>query len=383
MRKVVLMGLVGLVTACAAGRAEQGRTGGVEGPSSFAASAVAVMQAYDLESRFQEGAELGRFAVERTRLLKDAAGEARLQVELGRILSRQLRHGSGVKEAEVHAALQRARQLAEASGDPGALAAALDAQGHYLYWEKVVSGRGDWETVDSLLQQAHAQAERAADARGISETLFHLGLSRQFQDDAAGARDFFERSLAVARTSGDALYVSYNLRHLGDLAEKRGDLDTALAQHRECLRLREQVGFRTGQVFALVALAHVLTLREPRSDEALAAVQRALRLAEESKDPVGLRESHGALARLHLRREDAAAALLHLEQALVNAEAHQDWLTTVDLLLDTARAHALRGEKAAVEAALRRAYALTTERGLSVVLEDVEKFGREHGVALR
>ncbi|NMO16531.1 tetratricopeptide repeat protein [Pyxidicoccus fallax] len=383
MRKVVLVGLLGFVTACAAGWAEQGRTGGASRPSPFAASAVAVMQAYDLESRFLEGASLGRFAMERARLLKDAAGEARLHAELGRVLTRQRRHGPGIPDAEVLAVLQRARQLAEASGDSSARAAALDAHGHYLFWDKVVAGKGDWETVTSLFQQAHALASRAGDARGITETLFHLGLTRQFQGDADGARDFFERSLADARKSGDALYQAYNLRHLADLAEQRGDLDTALARHRECLRLREQVGFRTGQVVSLLAVAHVLSLREPRSDEALAAVQRALHIAQESKDPAGLRESHGALARAHLRREDAASALPHLEQALANAEAHQDWLTTVDLLLDTARAHAQRGERERVEAVLRRAYALTTERGLSVILEDVEKLGREYGVALR
>jgi tetratricopeptide (TPR) repeat protein len=376
MRRSIFVGLMGLVTGCAAGRAERGSP-------AFAPSAVAVMQAYDLESRFHEATDLGRFAIERARLLKDAAGEARLQAELGRVLTRQLRHEPGMKEADVLAVLQRARQLAEASGDRSALAAALDAQGMFLYWDKVVAGRGEWQPVVALFERAHALAAEAGDTRGVTEALFHLGLTRQFQGDAAGARGFYERSLVLARESGDALMQSYGLRHLGDLSEKDGDLDTALARHRECVRLREQVGFRTGQVFALIAMAQVLTLREPRSDEALAAVQQALRIAEEAKDPASLRESHAALGRVHLRRQDAAAALSYLEQAMANAEAHQDWLTLVDVQLDVARTHALRGDTARVEEWLRRAWAIATARGLDVVLEDAERLGRELGVALR
>lgn len=274
--------------------------------------------------------------------------------ELGRLLTRQLRH---------------------------ALAAALDAEGMFLYWDKLVSGRWEWEPIVALFERAHALSVHAGDARGISETLFHLGLTRQFRGDSAGARGFYERSLAVARAAGDAPMQSYAVRHLGDFSEERGDLDTALALNEESLRLREQVGFRTGQVFALLSVARILSLREPRSDAALAAVQRALRMAEATKDPSGLRESLGALGRLHLRREDATAALPYLEQALANAEAHEDWLTTVELLLDVARAHAQRGERPRVEALLRRARALTTERGLCLMLTELEQ--RELGVAPR
>lgn len=383
MGRIMLLGLLGCITACAAGRAEQGSArNGAESPA-FAASAVAVMQAYDLESRFQEAVDVGRFAIDRARLLKDVAGEARLTAELGRVLTRQLRHEPALRAADVLDVLQRARKLAEDSGDRSAQAAALDAEGMFLYWDKVSAGKGEWAPVVSLFERAHALASEAGDARGVSETLFHLGLTRQFGGDAAAARGFFERSLKHARESADALMQSYALRHLADLVEKDGDLDTALAYHRECLRLREQVGFRTGQVFALLAVSHVLTVREPRSEEALDAARRALRLAEDAKDVASLREAQAGLGHVYVRRGDAASALSHLEQALTNAEAHQDWFTVVDVQLGLARAHALRGEKPRVEEWVRRAWALATERGLSAIFEDVRQLGREHGIALR
>ncbi|MCP3139678.1 tetratricopeptide repeat protein [Pyxidicoccus xibeiensis] len=358
----------------------QGSSGGT---ASFAASTVVVMQAYDLESRFREAAELGRFALERARLLKDARGEARIHVELGRVLTRQLSRDTSLDAAEVLATHHRSRQLAEALGDPGVLAAALDAEGFHLYWDKLVKGTGEWEPIEARFVRARALAEEAKDSRGVSEALFHLGLTHQFRGNAPQAQEAYERSLAVARESADALMQSYSLRHLADLAEQRGDLDAALAGHRECLRLREQVGFRTGTVYALLALAHVLTLREPQSDEALAAIQRALRISEEQKDPTGLRESQAALGRIHAGRKDAGAALALFEKAMASAEHHQDWLTVVELLLDIARAHALQGDKARVESLVRRAHALTTERGLTAILAEVEQLGREHGIALR
>ncbi|MFP2927031.1 tetratricopeptide repeat protein [Pyxidicoccus sp. 3LG] len=387
MRHIVFVALLGFITACAAGRAERGSpggsAGGTAGISPFAASAVAVMQAYDMETRFREAADLGRFASERARLLKDAPGEARIQVELGRVLSRQAPRDPGLDPAEVRATVQRARQLAEASGNVGVLAAAIDAEGMHLYWNKLVKGEGEWAPIEALFVKSRELAEEAKDPRVISEALFHLGLTHQFRGNAPEAGEAYERSLSVARESRDALMQSYALRHLADLAEKRGDLDTALAWHRECLRLREQVGFRTGEVYALLAVARVLTLREPGSDEALTAVQRALRLSEAHKDPTGLRESQAALGRIHVQRREAAAALTLFEKAMASAEAHQDWLTVVEVMLDIARAHALQGDKARVEALVRRAHALMTERDLTAIKEDVEQLGREHDIALQ
>lgn len=379
MRSVVCVGLAALVTACAAGKSARGSGDPVtsEEGRKFTEAAVTVMQAYDLESRFQEAAALGRFASERARLLKDRGGEARLQVELGRVLSRQLRHEPGMDAGAVLDLLRRARRLAEDSGDARARVAALDAEGMFHYFDKLLSGKGEWAPIVALFEQARALAESSGDTRGHTEALFHLGLTQQFQDDFAGAKASFEHSLALARTSGDALMQSYGLRHLAGLAEDRGELHLALEQFEESLRLRAQVGFRTGQLFALVTVALVRSRLEPKGTSALEPARKALDLALELKDPSGEREARAALGRIHLRREDATAALPFLEQSLSNAESHQDWLSTVDLLLDSARAHALRGERGRVEERLRQARAVATEHALTASLARVDQLERE------
>jgi hypothetical protein len=63
-----------------------------------------------------------------------------------------------------------------------------------------------------------------------------------------------------------------------------------------------------------------------------------------------------------------------------NSPAPRASLTGLEAL---AGCDALRSDKARVEEWLRRARALATERGLSVIFEEVEQLGREHGVALR
>lgn len=379
MRSVVCVGLAALATACAAGKPARGHGDAVtsEEGRRFTEAAVTVMQAYDLESRFHEAAALGRFASERARLLKDPGGEARLQVELGRVLSRQLRHEPGMDAGPVLDLLRRARRLAEDSGDARARVAALDAEGMFHYFDKLLSGKGEWAPIVALFEQARDLAESSGDTRGHTEALFHLGLTQQFQDDFAGAKASFEHSLSLARASGDALMQSYGLRHLAGLAEDRGELHTALEQFEESLRLREQVGFRTGQMFALVTVALVRSRLEPKGTSALEPARKALELALELKDPSGEREARAALGRIHLRREDATAALPFLEQSLSNAQVHDDWLSTVDLLLDLTRAHALRGERTRVEERLRQARAVATEHGLKASLSRVEQLERE------
>ncbi|WP_426744731.1 tetratricopeptide repeat protein [Myxococcus faecalis] len=383
MRQVICVGLASLVTACATGRPAQAINAGTaaEQGRPFSEAAVTVMQAYDLESRFDDAVSLGQFASERARTLKDPGGEARILAEQGRVMSRMLRHQPGMDTTQVLDVLRRARRLADASGDARARVAALDAEGMFHYFIVLLTGQGEWAPVVALFEQARDLAASSGDTRGHIEALFHLGLTQQFQGQAEAARSTYAHGLSLARASNDVLMESYNLRHLASLDEDQGRLDSAITLYEQSLRLREQVGFNTGQMFALVALANVRSRKDPKDDQALALSEKALALARRVKDPAGQREAHTSLGRLHLRRGDVPAALPHLEQALTNAESHEDWWSAVDALLELGRAHALLGEKARVEERLRRARAVASSRGLKEALGQVEKAERELGYA--
>ncbi|WP_338864568.1 tetratricopeptide repeat protein [Myxococcus stipitatus] len=379
MRQLICVGLASLITACATSRSSQahGAGMGAEQGRAFSEAAVTVMQAYDLESRFDDAVALGQFAGERARLLKDAGGEAHILAEQGRIMSRMLRHRPGMDTSQVLDVLRRARRLADASGDARARVAALNAEGIFHYSIVLLTGQGEWATVVALLEQARDLAASSGDTRGHLHALFYLGLTQQFQGNAEAAKSTYEQGLSVSRAANDVLMESYNLRHLASLAEDRGELDSAITQYEHSLRLREKVGFTTGQLFALTALSNVRSLKDPKDPQALMLSEKALTLARAVKDPAGEREAHTSLGRLHLRRGDVPAALPHLEQALSNAESHEDWWSAVEALLELGRAHSLRGEKALVQERLRQARTVASSRRLQEALTLVEKVERE------
>lgn len=381
MRQLICVGLVSLITACATSRSAQVTTtgAGAEQGRAFSEAAVTVMKAFDLESRFDDAVALGQFAGERARLLKDAGGEALILAEQGRVMSRMLRHRPGLDTAQVLDVLRRARRLADASGDTRARAAALDAEGMFHYFIVFLTGQGEWAPVVALFEQSRALAIASGDTRGHLDALFHLGLTHQFQGNAEAAKSAYEQGLSLSHASKDVLMESYNLRHLASLAEDRGELDAAITQYEHSLRLREQVGFITGQLFALTALANVRSLKDPKDPQSLVLSEKALSLSRAVNDPAGEREAHTSLGRLHLRRGDVSAAVPHLEQAFSNAESHEDWWSAVEALVELGRAHSLRGEKARVEERLRQARAVASSRGLKEALVLVEKVERELG----
>ncbi|QSQ13890.1 tetratricopeptide repeat protein [Myxococcus landrumensis] len=383
MRQLICVGLVSLVTACATSRSAQVTSAGTgaEQGRAFSEAAVTVMQAYDLESRYEEAVALGQFAGERARLLKDEGGEARILAQQGRVMSRMLRHRPGMETAQVLEVLHRARRLADASGDASARVAARNSEAIFHYSIVLLTGQGEWATVVALLEQARDLAVSSGDSRGHLDALFYLGLTQQFQGNAEAARSTYEHGLSLARAAKDVLMESYNLRHLASLAEDRGELDSAITLYEQSLRLREQVGFTTGQMFALTALANVRARKDPKDAQALVLSEKSLTLARAVKDPAGEREARTSLGRLLLRRGEVAAAVPHLEQALSNSETHEDWWSAVEALLELGRAHSLRGEKVLVGERLRQARTVASSRRLQEALVLVEKVEHELGAA--
>ncbi|WP_342375386.1 hypothetical protein NVS55_29390 [Myxococcus stipitatus] len=381
MRQLICVGLVSLVTACATSRSAQAPSAGTgaEQGRAFSEAAVILMQAYDLESRYDDAVALGQFAGERARLLKDVGGEALILAQQGRVMSRMLRHRTGMERPQVLEVLHRARRLAEESGDARARVAALNSEGIYHYAIVLLTGKGEWAHVAAFFEQAQELAAASGDSRGRLDALFYRGLTQQFQGQAEAAGATYSQGLLLSRAANDVLMESYNLRHLASLAEDRGELDSAISLYENSLRLREQVGFTTGQMFALTALANVRARKDPKDAQALVLSEKALTLARAVKDPAGEREARTSLGRLHLRRGDVPSALPHLEQALSNAETHEDWWSAVETLLEMGRAHSLRGEKALVEERLRQARNVASSRHLQEALVLVEKVERELG----
>jgi tetratricopeptide (TPR) repeat protein len=349
-------------------------------PSLYEAAPV-VAQAKAHQGQFEEAAELLRFAIARAQAERDARAEARLHADLGGIfVSRMIFRGDQVPEAP--ATFRRAQELARASGDRAALARALDGEGMLRYWRKIQSGEGEWDTVVDSFRRALAVREQLRDRRGMSESTFHIGLTEQFRNLNDQARTTFERSLALARETGDPILISYPTRHLAYLAELRGDLKTSLAMHQECLRLREAGGHRTGTIHALIAVGDLRSKIDPRDDQAVTALERARKLAQDLQDAAGVRSSEGTLGAIHVRRREPRRALPHLTRALALAEAVDDRSSAAEFLASLGEAHALLRQRDQAIKNLVRARDLAETLDRPEVRATVDRVALEHRLDL-
>lgn len=133
-----------------------------------------------------------------------------------------------------------------------------------------------------LFERAAQLYETVGDVRGEGEALFWIGCFHQVvRDDTDTAVTYFDHSYQHAAQAGDALTMSYALRHLGMAEHAAGRLDTARERLEESVRLRREIGFLPGVAANLVGLAYVAAA-DGRRDDALALVEEAGAIAEAS-----------------------------------------------------------------------------------------------------
>ena len=207
------------------------------------------------------------------------------------------------------AALDEARQAAEARGDDRVLAGALDQLGFLQHWKNLQwrglgSREPDVDTELSLFEQALAMRREIGDNAGVAESLFHVGLVHQiFKGDWDTAQSYFEQARGPAEVAGDDLLLSEVHRHIGAYYWiRRVDFTAALEHLQRSLDLRERLSFRGWLASGLLTLGQC-ELAAGRSAEALEHLREGVRLAERT----GMREWWTISAREALRKTDDAA----------------------------------------------------------------------------
>src|SRR6266536_1672167 len=190
--------------------------------------------------------------------------------------------------------LDRAKEHYEQAvfgGDPDALTAAQDeldsleadlalARGRILH-ARFLADRQEDPGELALFEHAVELYHRLGEVRGEAEACFWVGTFHQVvQGDGDTALPALERSYALAQQTGDALTMSYAVRHLGFHAMEQGQLDLARDRMAEPLRLRREIGFRPGVAAALLALAE-LSVQCGEPERARELLGEATAVAEE------------------------------------------------------------------------------------------------------
>lgn len=153
----------------------------------------------------------------------------------------------------------------------------------------------------ACFERAAELFHEVGDPRGEAESLFWAGTFHQVvQGDSATAVPLLVRARDLAAAAGDALTVSYAVRHLGFADMEAGRLDAARENLEESVRLRRQIGFIPGVAAGLLALAELAALGGDR-DQALALLDEAASAAAEA-------DARGVLHWISAARDELSAS---------------------------------------------------------------------------
>jgi tetratricopeptide (TPR) repeat protein len=259
-----------------------------------------------LEGRWDEAVAALNAAVARAKHDGDGKRETALRVELLRVVQDRSSYNRR-DPGTVAEALEAAQSAARKAGDPKVDADLAQSVGQVRYSEAFSSG--DWQTPRGLFLRALEGRKRAGDRRGESESLFYLGLTYEQAGEKAPARERYEASLAISEKIQDASLQSFAHRHLGGLLEEEGRLDAAYEHIARSVALRREARFFSLLPFALIQQADFLAQHRGQRAQAIALLDEAIDVAEDSRSTRALSAARLSLAKLLSETGDATGAL--------------------------------------------------------------------------
>jgi predicted ATPase/DNA-binding CsgD family transcriptional regulator len=164
------------------------------------------------------------------------------------------------------------------------------------------------EEAEAVCQEAMVLLRDVADQPGLGLVYNSIGEHARLSGDHARARSAYERSLAIAKATGDArrqYYVWYNLAFV---AQREGDHHEAIRALRRSLVLCQELGVPTDVVQELLALAGSLgALGEPlRAARLFGAAQAYLQSSGTLIDPSDQPEHDRNMALVRAQLGEAA-----------------------------------------------------------------------------
>jgi predicted ATPase/class 3 adenylate cyclase len=186
-------------------------------------------------------------------------------------------------------------------GDRSGLAEAVHLYGHLIF------DRQQYGRAAKLFRESLALYDREEDDIYRTTLIADLGLVAYHEGDTAGARSWWEQSLAHFRERGVRDGTAATLLRLGDLDRLEGDFERAAAQYREALALFRELGENLEVASALHKIGQVI-LRAGDSSQAARLFRESLELQNKHRNQQGIVECLAGLA-------GAAAANLESERA--------------------------------------------------------------------
>lgn len=240
----------------------------------------ATTAAQDAIARAERAMYAGDFATAQT-ALRDALATAgtpaaRADLLLQQVRVQQTARLSGLPDAQEDTTLAALASIAR-SADADLKARIRFAATVSEYFKRLTGpALGDLRPLQAAFDEV---APRLADPCRRADALFFAALMFQMQDRVAASAPGLRRARQLAETNRCDLELSYDLRHLAEVAELEGDLSAARRLAAESLAIRQRIGF---QVYEPYSMLQVAALDQKLGDAKAAERQRreALALAE-------------------------------------------------------------------------------------------------------
>jgi diguanylate cyclase (GGDEF)-like protein/putative nucleotidyltransferase with HDIG domain len=319
---------------------------------------IAEAQEAELHGRNGEARDLYELALRR---IADAEHAARASDVL-RWIARSHR-SDGQLDLALDCA-EAAQAVAEAFGDVGAAGHATNLKA-IIRWQQ-----GDLDEAERLYEEAREKAIEAGEAKLAAMTSQNLGVVANIRGELDLAARHYETSLAAYRELGLASDVCVALNNLGLLHSQRERWADAARAYDEAHRVAEVLGDRTMCMRVEVNRAEGLVAQGEHA-LALAACDRARRIAAQVKEPQVLGELHKAYGVVSREMGDYDLAEQYLADARAVAELRQDFLLLAESFKESAELHRRQGRNRDTLQALNRAHRLFDQLRARRELADV------------
>jgi hypothetical protein len=257
----------------------------------------ATTAAQDAIARAERAMYAGDFATAQT-ALRDALATAgtpaaRADLLLQQVRVQQTARLSGLPDVQEDTTLAALASIARSADADADLKARIRFAATVSEYFKRLTGPalGDLRPLQAAFDEV---APRLADPCRRADALFFAALMFQMQDRVAASAPGLRQARQLAEANRCDLELSYDLRHLAEVAELEGDLPAARRLAAESLAIRQRIGF---QVYVPYSMLQVAALDQKLGDAKAAERQRreALALAERLRLPGQAKAAREAL----------------------------------------------------------------------------------------
>lgn len=162
-------------------------------------------------------------------------------------------------------------------------------------------------------------ADEAGDKLRVSACLNNLGSVFQLQGNYRKALDYYRLSMKIEEDYGSREQLSIRLYNIGTIYEIMDSVDLAYAYYLNSLLIEEKSGNKEGIYFALYGIAGLDT-RRGRYESAMTNISRALQVAHELKDPLGISVCHCEMGKLYLSQKKYPQAITAFDSSVIYAQ---------------------------------------------------------------